>query len=159
MCDASEDEEAVRQTLARVREMAICGLYRNCAAVEQEIRNSPHYPLIRDWFKDPLFCDQIDELCSEARKKLQADREPTKAAAPLGSPRDMATKIRQLTPDEKQRIEKWALAKAQSERPSDHMTVVVYGFTDNEGRAPYSIIRTEREAVSPDDIPEERSET
>jgi hypothetical protein len=75
------------------------------------------------------------------------------------SPRDMATKIRQLTPDEKQRIERWALAKAQSERPSDHVTVVVYGFTDNEGRAPYSIIRTEREAISPDDIPQERSET
>jgi hypothetical protein len=73
VCDASEDEKAVQQTLARVREMAICGLYRNCAAVEQEIRNSPHYPLIRDWFKDPLFCNQIDELCSEARKKLKAD--------------------------------------------------------------------------------------
>jgi hypothetical protein len=71
----------------------------------------------------------------------------------------MATKIRQLTPDEKQRVERWALAKAQSERPSDHVTVVVYGFTDNEGRAPYSVIRTEREAISPDDIPQERSET
>jgi hypothetical protein len=86
-------------------------------------------------------------------------REPTKPASPLRSARDMATKIRRLTPDEKQRIEKWALAKAQSERASDHVTVVVYGFTDDEGCAPYSIIRTEREAISPDEIPEERSET
>jgi hypothetical protein len=39
------------------------------------------------------------------------------------------------------------------------VTVVVYGFTDNEGRAPYTVIRTEREAISPDEIPEERSET
>jgi hypothetical protein len=30
VCDASEDEEAMRQTLARVRETAICGLYRSC---------------------------------------------------------------------------------------------------------------------------------
>jgi hypothetical protein len=104
--------------------MAICGLYRSCTAVEQEIRNSRHYPLIRDWFKDPRFCNQIDELCSEARKKLQADRGPTKPAAPLGSPRDMATKIRQLTPNEKQRVEKWALAKAHSEWPSEVATVM-----------------------------------
>jgi hypothetical protein len=68
------EEDAVQQTLQRAREMAICGLYRDCAAVEQEIRNSLHYPLVRDWFKDPLFCNQIDELCAAARRKLEADR-------------------------------------------------------------------------------------
>jgi hypothetical protein len=67
--------------------------------------------------------------------------------------------IRQLTPDEQQRVETWAMGKAQSERPSDHVKVVVYGFTDKQGRAQYSIIRTERGTVSLADISQERSDT
>ena len=47
----------------------------------------------------------------------------------------MAGKIRLLTPDEQQRVETWALGKAQSERTSDHVSVVVYGFTNMEGSA------------------------
>jgi hypothetical protein len=65
----------------------------------------------------------------------------------------VATKIRQLTPEEKQRVETWALAKAQAERPSDYVTVVVYILTDDEGRAEYSIIRTERGAISLEAVP------
>jgi hypothetical protein len=70
---------------------------------------------------------------------------------------DMA--IRQLTPDEQQRVETWALGKAQSERTSDHVSVVVYRFTNREGSAQYSIIRTERGTVSLADISQERSYT
>jgi hypothetical protein len=32
---------------------------------------------------------------------------------------------RQLTPEEQERVERWALTKANSERPSDHVKVVV----------------------------------
>jgi hypothetical protein len=53
--------------LDRIRDMARCGLYRDCADIERETRNWPHYPLVRDWFNDPLFCQQITELCAEAR--------------------------------------------------------------------------------------------
>ena len=67
--------------------------------------------------------------------------------------------IRQLTPDEQQRVETWAMGKAQSERPSDHVKVVVFGFTDKAGRAHYTIIRTERGTVSLADISQERSDT
>ena len=67
--------------------------------------------------------------------------------------------VRQLTPDEQQRVETWAMGKAQSERTSDHVTVVVYRFTDQEGRAHYSIIRTEWGTVSLADISQERSDT
>jgi hypothetical protein len=73
-------------------------------------------------------------------------------SAVLQRERDVVTKMRRLTPEEKQHVERWALAKAQSERPSDHMTVVVYGFTDDEGRAQYSIIRTERGTIKLEDI-------
>jgi hypothetical protein len=65
----------------------------------------------------------------------------------------MASKMRRLTQQEKQRVEKWALAKAQSERPSDYVTVLSYEFTDNEGRARYTVIRTERGTVNVEDIP------
>ncbi|MDF2973039.1 MAG: hypothetical protein K0R61_3489 [Microvirga sp.] len=65
----------------------------------------------------------------------------------------MAKKIRQLTPEEQERVERWALAKAHSERSSDHVKVVVYGFTDNQGRAQYTVIRTERAAIGLQDIP------
>jgi hypothetical protein len=61
-------------------------------------------------------------------------------------------KIRQLTPEERERVERWALAKAHSERSSDHVKVVVYGFTDADGRAHYTVIRTERGTISPEDI-------
>jgi hypothetical protein len=67
--------------------------------------------------------------------------------------------IRQLTPDEQQRVETWAMGKAQSERPSDHVKVVVYGFTDKVGRAHYTIIRTERGTVSLADISQEKEAT
>jgi hypothetical protein len=65
----------------------------------------------------------------------------------------MASKMRRLTPEEKQRVEKWALAKAQSERTSDYVTVLAYEFTDHEGRARYTVIRTERGTVNVEDIP------
>jgi hypothetical protein len=66
----------------------------------------------------------------------------------------MAKKIqRQLTREEQERVERWALAEAHSERPSDHLKVVVYGFTDSQGRAEYTVIRTERRAVDLKDIP------
>jgi hypothetical protein len=65
----------------------------------------------------------------------------------------MANNIRQLTPKEQERVEQWALAKALSERSSDHVKVVVYGVTDTQGRAEYNVIRTERGAVDLKDIP------
>jgi hypothetical protein len=60
---------------------------------------------------------------------------------------------RQLTPEEQERVERWALAEAHSERSSDHVKVVVYGFTDTQGRAQYTVIRTERRAIDLKDIP------
>jgi hypothetical protein len=58
----------VEEVLYRIRNMARCGLYQDCAAVEREMRMSPHYPLVKEWFNDPLFCQQINELCAEARR-------------------------------------------------------------------------------------------
>jgi len=65
----------------------------------------------------------------------------------------MAKNVRLLTPEEKQQVERWALAKARSERSSNYVTVVVYQFTDNEGRARYTVIRTERGTINLEDIP------
>jgi hypothetical protein len=62
------------EVLHRIHNMARCGLYRDCAAVEQEMRNSPHYPRIKGWFNDPIFCEQINELCAQARRDLTVDR-------------------------------------------------------------------------------------
>jgi hypothetical protein len=49
-------------------------MYQDCAAIEREMRMSPHYPLVKEWFNDPLFCQQINELCTEARRALGANR-------------------------------------------------------------------------------------
>jgi hypothetical protein len=55
---------AVQDALDRVRSMARSGLYKGCAAIEQELRNhAVFYPLLRQWFADELFCGQINELC------------------------------------------------------------------------------------------------
>ena len=66
----------------------------------------------------------------------------------------MAKKIqRQLTPEEQERVERWALAEAHLERSGDQVKVVVYGVTDTQGRAEYTVIRTERRAIDLKDIP------
>jgi hypothetical protein len=63
-----------------------------------------------------------------------------------GAGRDMESKVRQLTREDQQRIERWALAKARLERSSDHVKVVVYGLQ-------YTVIRIERGAIKLEDIP------
>ena len=64
----------LKEVLPRIRNMARCGLYKDCAEIERDMRNSPHYHLLlRDWFNDPLFCRHIDELCGEARRALDVD--------------------------------------------------------------------------------------
>jgi hypothetical protein len=67
-------EHEPNDILGRIHNMARCGLYRDCAAIEQELRNTLQYPLVREWFADPLFCQQINELCETARRNLSVDR-------------------------------------------------------------------------------------
>jgi hypothetical protein len=68
----SPEQVLLEEMLDRVREMARSGLYRDCAAIERETGIWPNFPLVREWFNDPLFCQQITELCVEARQALNA---------------------------------------------------------------------------------------
>jgi hypothetical protein len=47
--------------------MVTSGGYADHAEVESELRVLPEYSVLREWFRDKLFCHQIDSLCAEAR--------------------------------------------------------------------------------------------
>jgi hypothetical protein len=62
-------------------------------------------------------------------------------------------KIRRLAPEQKERVERWVLRKAQSEHPNDRVTVQAYEFTDDEGCARCTAVITQHIMVNVDDIP------
>jgi hypothetical protein len=63
----NEREAREDRILHRVRAMVTSGGYADHAEVESELTIFPEYSLVREWFKDKLFCHQIDSLCAEAR--------------------------------------------------------------------------------------------
>jgi hypothetical protein len=52
--------------------MAKTGWYATCTDIHAQLTASRDYPLIREMFKDDLFCEQLDSLCAEARSTNDA---------------------------------------------------------------------------------------
>jgi hypothetical protein len=63
----NEREAREDRILRRIRAMVTSGGYADHAEVESQLRVLPEYSVLREWFRDKLFCHQIDSLCAEAR--------------------------------------------------------------------------------------------